>query len=168
MPHVRLRLLGTVEGGLTSGFGVPSLLARSCGTESSGQVVSLSSSGQNGRMESYKYHCRSGVSPGGRMTVGNSSASGVQGSFSILNATSAESLRSFTNTLLHDEEDILKWWSFLTPTIFFIRAAKKSVQSCVGTTVVPSGLDTSCAKLHSADLLTTSAIAAKLPTFVRL
>ena len=102
------------------------------------------------------------------MTVGNSSSSGVQGSFSISNVTSAESLCFFTNTLPGDEEDILKWWSFLMPTIFFIRVAKNSVQSCVGTTVVPSCLDTSCAKLHSADLLTTSAIAAKLPTFVYL
>ena len=43
------------------------------------------------------------------MTVGNSAASGVQGSFSSLNVTFTESLYSFANTLPGEEDDILKW-----------------------------------------------------------
>ena len=110
MPHVRLRFLGGGGAETSSGSrtGVPSLLAQSLGIEGKGQVVSLSASGQNGRMESCKYHCRSGVSPCGGMTVGSSSVSGVQGSFSRLNLTSVESLCSFANTTPGEEDGILK------------------------------------------------------------
>ena len=80
-------------------------------------------------------------------------------------STSADSLRSLTNT--HPGEDVIrKWCNFLIPTIFFIRRAKKSVQSKVGTMVLPSSRDTSWTKLQFTEVLTTSAIDCKLPNFV--
>ena len=55
--HVCLRRLGGGEAGSSgSRIGVPSLLAEGFGTEGSGQTVSLSLSGQNWQMQSYKYH----------------------------------------------------------------------------------------------------------------
>ena len=47
---------GGEAGSSGSRIGVPSLLVQGFGTEGSGQTVSLSLSGQNWRMESYKYH----------------------------------------------------------------------------------------------------------------
>ena len=73
-PTFRLHRLGGGEAGSTgSRIGVPSLLVQGFGREWSGQTVSLSLSGQNWRMESYKYHCRSMLSPNGVTTADNSS-----------------------------------------------------------------------------------------------
>ena len=80
----------------------------------------------------------------------------------------AESLYSFTNTSPGEEDDILKWWNVLIPTIFLIRVANKSVQLYVGTTVLPSSLDTNRAKVHSAEVLATRAMDCRPPSFVHL
>ena len=71
-------------------------------------TLSLSSSGQKGRICSYRYHFLSALSPCGRMTVGNSSKSGSHGAFSKSISTSALSHCSRTNTLPGDEEVVLK------------------------------------------------------------
>ena len=89
------------------------------------------------------------------------------GSFSNTSCTSGVSFCSFTNTE-PGEEETQKWWYFFIPVIPFSHGAKKSVQSKVGTMVLPSSQETSCAKLHSTDLFTTYAMACRLPTFVLL
>ena len=72
--HVRARLAGGLEEfSSISGVGVPGLLD-SLGTVGSGQVTSLSLSGQNGLICSYKYHCRSAERPLEVRTAGSSSA----------------------------------------------------------------------------------------------
>ena len=90
------------------------------------------------------------------------------GSLSNIISTSGVSFCSFTNTVPGEEEKSRKWWYFFMPVILFIRGAKKSVQSKVVTMVLPSSQETSCVKLHSADLFTTSAMACRLPTFILL
>ena len=67
---------------VTLGVGLPALLARGLAIASNGHMVSLSSSGQNGLMDSYKYHCCLALSPRGGMSEGSSSPSGVQDSIS--------------------------------------------------------------------------------------
>ena len=120
------------------GSGVPALLPPGFGTEGSGHTVSLSLSGQKGCICSYRYYCRSALSPRGGRIDGNSSKSGSHGAFSRSISTSGRSHCSRMNILPGDEEDTRKWWYFLSLVIFFILIAKKSVQSYVGTIVLPS------------------------------
>ena len=73
---------------------------------------------------------------------------------------------SFKNTHPGADEVTLKWWYFLTAAILFKCGAKKSVQSNVWTIMFPSSRATNCAKLHSAESLTTCAMDWRLSTFV--
>ena len=83
------------------------------------QMVSLLLSGQNWRMESYKYHCHS--VPMWWYNCWNSSTASVHGSFSSLNVTSGESLHCLGRTSPGDKDDTRKWWNFFMPLIFFIQ-----------------------------------------------
>lgn len=113
------------------------------------------------------YHCRSGLKPFGCITAGLLSVSGVHGCLSMLMSCSSLSLLSLMKTCPGADDEKRKWCSFLIPGIFLKSVAKKSVQSSVGTTVVPSSRDTSWATLHSAEMLTTSAMFFKLPMFFK-
>ena len=95
----------------------------------SGQTESMSSAGQNGRIWSYRYHCRSALSPRGGITAGRSLTCGVHDAFSNSCFTSVESHCSLVKTHPGEAHSILKWCNFLIPNIFFILGAKKSVQS---------------------------------------
>ena len=110
-----------------------------------GYVVSLSSSGQNGHICSYRYHWRSALKPRGGITSGISS---LGDQHTELNFSSVQAL-------LDDnwEDDILKWWIFFIPGSFLGCGTKKLVQSNVGTIVVLSLRETNWANLHSAYLL---------------
>ena len=99
------------------------------------------------------------------MIDGNSSKSGSHGAFSRSISTSGQSHCSQTNTLPGNEKDTQKWWYFLIPVIFFILVAKKSVQSYVGTILLPSSRDTNWAKFQSAESFATWAMDWRLPTF---
>ena len=79
VPHRRFRLDGGSRSSLTVGCGgrtgVPGVLT-GVGTLGNGQVVSLSPSGQKGRILSYMYHCLSADRPLGGTIDGNSFGSG--------------------------------------------------------------------------------------------
>ena len=64
--------------GVASRAGVPRVLL-GFGQVGKGQVISLTLSGQNGLMWSYRYHCRSADRPLGETTDGSSSLSGTHG-----------------------------------------------------------------------------------------
>ena len=70
------------------------------GTFGKGQVISLSPSGLNGRILSYKYHCRSAGSPLGGTTEGSSLESGDQRGVDFIRSIicSSVSACSLTNT----------------------------------------------------------------------
>ncbi len=110
IPHVRVRLGG---GGAvspfsgSSGFMEPPLLPPGFGTDGCGQTVSLSGSGQNGLILSYRYHWRSAFNPRGGTTAGKSS-SAAQGAFRSSNSTSADSLLSLTKTDPGEDDGIRK------------------------------------------------------------
>ena len=108
------------------------------GTEGSGQVTSLSMSGQSSRIWLYRYHCCSTDIDLGQITVGRSVGPGAQGAFIRLRLceqceVSHCSLMCTTPGVVESKR---KWWCFLIPTIFFNLVAKKSVQLYTGTIVL--------------------------------
>ena len=88
--------------------GVPPLLV-GLATDGNGQTMSLSSSAQNGRIDSNKYHCRSALSPFGEMASGSSSVSKqMLGSLRSASFVSVDSMVAFTKIFPGEEADILK------------------------------------------------------------
>ena len=82
MLHTRRFFCGGDRGddGGDGGAGDPIGVDR--GNAGNGQVVSLASPVQNGRIFSYRYHCLDGDRPVGSTTIGSSDALGLQvGSF---------------------------------------------------------------------------------------
>ena len=75
--------------------GLPDLLEGK-GTDGSGHVISLSASGQYGRIWLYKYHCLSVDNCFGQITVGSSVATGDHGPFKRFTRCSEVSQCSFT------------------------------------------------------------------------
>ena len=92
----------------SSTHGVPCLLPPGLGADGNGQMESMSSAGQKGRIWSYNYHCRSALNPRGGTTAGRSSTSGVHGAFSNSCFTSGESHCSLVKTHPGKAESILK------------------------------------------------------------
>ena len=117
---------------------------------------------------SYKYHCRSGDSPGGGTRDGNSVADGVQWSLTSFTEVPVLSLYCLQVTVLGEESSITNWWYDLIPITFLILVAKNDCQSYVGTNTSPASFPTSRTWLTYADSLTTSAISVRLCTCVLL
>ena len=115
-PHTRF-LLARGAWSLSTGAGEHSLLAPGLGQSGRGHTctASLSSSGQNGLICSYRYHWRASLNPLGEITVDRSSLSGDHGSRRRSILTSFVSLRSWTNTDPGWDDVTLKWWYLLSP-----------------------------------------------------
>ena len=117
VPHQCLRFGGgsiaSSAGGCVGRGGVPGALP-GLGTSGKRQVVSLSLSGQNGRMLSYRYHRLSAERPFGVTIKGKSFRSGDhRGDFIRSNFSSSVSACSWTNTAPSWKESHRKWWYFL-------------------------------------------------------
>ena len=102
VPHKCLRLGGggsglSLTGCCVGGAGVPGRLPPGLGTSGKGQVISLSPSGQKGRILSWRYHCRSAERPLGDTIEGNSFGSGDQRGVVFIGSISISSVSMLLN-----------------------------------------------------------------------
>ncbi len=148
--------------------GVLARLVLNLGTDGSGQVKSWSSWGQNGRIFSNRYHCRSGDKPFGTTIIGSDEGFGFHGVFINFCLISAVSHWCLIYTTPGSADEKRKWWYFFIPRSFFMWGTKKSAQLKMGTIVVQSSAVTSCEMLQWAESLTAFTKSFRHPILLRL